>query len=64
MMNADTITVPTRTITREQTVSELQSVFDQIIATGGVKSMEQAANLCGLFNVISDFIGSTSTLDE
>lgn len=55
-MKTEPITIPPRDITREQAISELQSVFDQIIATGGIKSLQQATNLISLFNTVSEYV--------
>jgi hypothetical protein len=48
-------------ITKEQALEQLRSVFDQILATGGVKSMKDALALNELLTAIERHLGIFDT---
>ncbi len=51
-------------ITKEVAIDQLRSVFDQIVGTGGVKTMKDAVELAELFKAISGYLDVSPTLAE
>lgn len=50
-------------ITKEEAISQLRSVFDQIVAAGNVKSMKDAIGLFELFKAIEGYINKSTDLE-